>query len=106
MAGPQVKTVRDPSGGSSIFNTGWAFVTDKVFAQDPPGTQVRTSEVDLWAISIAGFDLWGAYISIDALAAATTAKGAHVYYISLWRNPPRLLGTGGDFYTAVAVTKA
>jgi hypothetical protein len=103
MASPQILTGYEPSGGSSAFNHGWGFLTDKVYNRSttlPPQGRFST-----WAgngLSIAGFDLF-ATVNIDSVYNALKLKVSTAYYISLWRNPPSIFGTGFDYYFAVAI---
>ena len=104
MASPIVVTGYEPSGGSSLFNSGWSLIAQQVFNKDPAGTSAQASYQDAQIVSVLGLDLWP-QISIQGLYQQVAAK-YRVYYISLWRNPPSLLGTGIDYFRAITVQKA
>lgn len=104
MASPIIPTQFDPSGGSSFFNQGWRLIAQQVFNKDPAGTPAQASYQDAQIVSLLGLDLWP-QLSIGGLY-AQLAPHARVYYISFWRNPPSILGTGIDYFRAITVQKA
>ncbi len=93
---PQLTTGWEPD-----TSQGWNFIDDRVFAQDPPGTQVVSGYQDSRVVAVAGFDLWGS-ISMDDIASHIQGQGKTVYYLSVWRNPPNPF-IGFDDYRVVTV---
>ena len=92
---PLVHTGYEPSGDN------WKIVAEKVYAQEPSGTQVQAGYVTGGGPYILGWDLWGS-ISIDDLYNECTAKGMVIQYISVWRDQPTL-PIGFDSYRACMV---
>lgn len=89
---PQVITGYEPD-----TDDGWEFVDEEVVQKGAPGTPVVAGYQDSSVISIAGFDLWSS-ISNQQLVSQVRARSAICYYLSRWRNPPSILGTGLDQY--------
>ncbi len=94
---PIITTGYEPSG----WNPG--LVDERVFAQDPAGTPAQAGYVDGGGPYIFGWDLWGS-ITIDDLHTAVSQRGMWVYYISLWRDQPAIIGF--DNYRAILVYRA
>ena len=105
MASPIIVTGFEPTGGGSLFNQGWGLIDQKVFNKDPAGTSAAASYQDAWvpSVPVFGFDLWP-QITIDGLYGQIQSK-FRVYYISLWRNPPTLVGVL-DYFRAITVQQA
>lgn len=101
---PQVITGFEPSGGQSLFSQGWRLTAQQVFNKDPAGTDAVATYQDAQIISLTGIDLWPA-MTVGQLYSVFAGKGLRVYYISLWRNPPAILGTGVDYFRAITVSK-
>ena len=97
---PQVTTQYDPSGSN------WQFVEDRLYRYASPGERISVEADDSTGASIFGFNLWGS-LTIDQVHDAMLQHGgaSEVLYISLWHNPPAILGTGIDSYRAIASYK-
>jgi hypothetical protein len=101
---PLVVTGYEPSGGQSIFSQGWRLTSEKVFNKGVAGTLTNAAYKDASIPSLTGIDLWPV-LSINSLYGQIASK-ALVYYISLWRNPPAILGTGIDYFRVISVQKS
>ena len=101
---PLIITGYEPSGGKSLFSQGWRMTAQKVYNKDPGETPAIATYQDANIPSITGIDLWPV-VTIDQIYGHISSS-ARVYYISLWRNPPAILGTGIDYFRAITLSKA
>ncbi len=104
MAGPQVITGLEPSGGSGFCAAGWTFIDDKIFGTLPKGTLATVDRSGWNALQILGYDIFGSQ-SIDDIYNAAVQGGYEVIYISRWRNAPTC-PVGTDSYIGIAIYRS